>query len=112
MEALYRPNQDEYFEAGNAGASKTEKVESQRLKIGSLVMIKGKPCKVSDVKSIKNGKHGAAKVILTGRDILTARVYEHSFHAGDMVDAPIVDRTEYQLLNIDGHFLTLLAPNG
>ena len=89
-----------------------EKTDTNRLKVGSLVMIKGNPCKVTDVSTAKPGKHGSAKVILKGKDILTAKVYECTFHAGDMVDAPIVKRTEYTLLNIDDEVLQLLDANG
>ena len=91
---------DEEFEVGDAGASQVEKVESQRLKNGSLVMIKDFPCKVTEVSTAKPGKHGSAKVILKGKDILTAKVYDCTYHSGDMVDAPIVKRDEYQLLEI------------
>lgn len=89
-----------------------EKVESQRLKNGSLVMIKGNPCKVTEVSTAKPGKHGSAKVILKGRDILTSKVYECTYHSGDMVDAPIVNRNEYTLLNIDESALELLTAEG
>lgn len=64
---------DEEFEQTDAGASKTEKVESQRLKNGSLVMMKGNPCKVTEVSTAKPGKHGSAKVICKGKDILTGK---------------------------------------
>merc|ERR1712037_956309 len=103
---------DEEFENTDTGASKTEKVESQRLKNGSLVMMKGYPCKVTEVSTAKPGKHGSAKVILKGKDILTAKIYECTYHAGDMVDAPIVKRNEYTLLNIDDTTLELLDGNG
>lgn len=103
---------DEQFEVTDAGASKCEKTDSNRLKNGSLVMIKGNPCKVTDVSTAKPGKHGSAKVILKGKDILTQKVYECTFHAGDMVDAPIVTRKEYTLLNIDDTTLELLDGNG
>lgn len=89
-----------------------EKTDSNRLKNGSLVMIKGNPCKVTDVSTAKPGKHGSAKVILKGKDILTQKVYECTYHAGDMVDAPIVKRVEYTLLNIDDNQLELLDANG
>merc|ERR1712153_146736 len=104
---------DEEFENTDAGASQTEKVESQRLKPGSLVMIKGNPCKVTDVSTAKPGKHGSAKVILKGKDILTDKVYDCTFHAGDMVDAPLVKRVEYTLLNVEeGGELSLLDGAG
>jgi translation initiation factor 5A len=89
-----------------------EKTDSNRLKPGSLVMIKGNPCKVTEVSTAKPGKHGSAKVILKGKDILTSKVYECTYHAGDMVDAPIVKRQEYNLLNIDDETLELLTPEG
>merc|ERR1740123_2723088 len=103
---------DETFENTDAGASMCDKVESNRLKNGSLVMIKGNPCKVTEVSTAKPGKHGSAKVILKGKDILTSKVYECTYHAGDMVDAPIVNRQEYTLLNIDDTTLELLDPQG
>ena len=43
---------------------------------------------------------------------MTAKIYECTFHAGDMVDAPIVKRVEYTLLNIDDESLQLLDANG
>ena len=89
-----------------------EKTDTNRLKPGSLVMIKGNPCKVTEVSTAKPGKHGSAKVILKGKDILTAKAYDCTFHAGDMVDAPIVKRVEYTLLNIDDDALELLDANG
>ena len=103
---------DEDFENTDAGASRTEKVESQRLKNGSLVMMKGNPCKVTEVSTAKPGKHGSAKVITKGKDILTGKQYECTFHSGDMIDAPITVRTEYVLLNIDDNVLDLLTKEG
>ena len=105
-------DQDETFEITDAGANQCEKTDSNRLKPGSLIMVKGFPCKVTETTTAKPGKHGSAKVILKGRDILTAKVYECTFHAGDMVDAPIVKRSEYTLLNIDDGFLELLTSDG
>ena len=89
-----------------------EKTDTNRLKNGSLIMIKGNPCKVTEVSTAKPGKHGSAKVILKGKDILTSKVYECTYHAGDMVDAPIVKRVEYTLLNIDDTTLQLLTQEG
>ena len=105
-------DEDETFEVTDAGSSMCEKTDTNRLKNGSLVMIKGNPCKVTEVSTAKPGKHGSAKVILKGKDILTQRVYECTFHAGDMVDAPIVKRNEYTLLNIEDNNLQLLDANG
>jgi translation initiation factor 5A len=103
---------DETFEITDAGSSMCEKTDTNRLKNGSLIMIKGFPCKVTDVTTAKPGKHGSAKVILKGKDILSDKIYECTYHAGDMVDAPIVKRIEYTLLNIDDTTLELLDEKG
>ena len=103
---------NEAFETGEAGASQTELVESQKLKIGSPVMVKGFPCKVTEVSTAKPGKHGSAKVILKGRDILTAKVYEATFHSGDMIPAPIIIRDEFVLLNLDDDNIEVLDKQG
>merc|ERR1712100_870973 len=101
-------DEDEQFENTDAGASMCEKTDTNRLKPGSLVMIKGNPCKVTDTTTAKPGKHGSAKVILKGKDILTDKVYDCTYHSGDMVDAPITKRDEFVLLNIDDDFIELL----
>ena len=49
---------------------------------------------------------------MKGKDILSNKIYECTYHAGDMVDAPIVKRIEYTLLNIDDTSLELLDGNG
>ena len=103
---------DETFEVTDAGSSMCEKTDTNRLKNGSLIMIKGNPCKVTEASTAKPGKHGSAKVILKGKDILTNKIYECTFHAGDMVDAPIVKRNEFTLLNIDDTTLELLDDKG
>ena len=103
---------DETFEVTDAGSSMCEKTDTNRLKNGSLIMIKGFPCKVTEVTTAKPGKHGSAKVIMKGKDILSNKIYECTYHAGDMVDAPIVKRVEYQLLNIDDETLELLDDKG
>lgn len=75
-------------------------------------MIKGNPCKVTEVSTAKPGKHGSAKVILKGKDILTAKVYEATFHSGDMIPAPLIERNEYVLMNLDEDTLEVLDKNG
>ena len=104
--------EDEQFEKTDAGASMTEPTNTSRLKPGSLVMMKGFPCKVTEVNTAKPGKHGSAKVITKGKDIFTGKTYECTFHAGDDTPAPITSRDEYTLLNIDDGALSMLDKNG
>ena len=105
--------EDYQFEQGNSGSAGIEKVQAGCLKHGSLVMIKGHPCKVVSFSTAKTGKHGAAKAMVTGIDIFTSNKYECTFSTSDNVDAPVVNRKEYNLINIDDEgFMTLMDENG
>ena len=60
------------FEFGNAGANITELKEAGRMKPGSLIIMKDLfPCKVTSFSTAKTGKHGAAKAMVTAKDIFT-----------------------------------------
>jgi len=106
--------EDDYqFESGDAGSAGIEKVSAGSLKKGDLVMIKGHPCKVVSFSTAKVGKHGSAKAMITGIDIFTSNKYECTFSTGDNVDAPLMKRIEYTLINIeDDGFVSLMDDNG
>ena len=105
---------DDYqFETGDAGSAGIEKVSAGSLKKGDLVMIKGHPCKVVSFSTAKVGKHGSAKAMITGIDIFSSSKYECTFSTGDNVDAPLVKRQEFTLINIDEDgFCSLMSDNG
>ena len=76
-------------------------------------MIKGHPCKVVSFSTAKTGKHGSAKAMITGIDIFSASKYECTFNTGDSVDAPLVVRLEYTLINIDDEgYCSLMNDSG
>lgn len=106
--------EDEYhFEQGDSGSAGIEKIQAGCLKIGSLVMIKGHPCKVVSFSTAKTGKHGAAKAMVTGIDIFSSNKYECTFSTGENVDAPVVQRKEYTLNFIDDEgFMSLMNESG
>ena len=105
--------EDYTFEQGDSGSAGVEKIQANCLKLGSLVMIKGHPCKVVSFSTAKTGKHGAAKAMVTGIDIFTAQKYECTFSTGDMVDAPVVTKTDYSLINIDEDgYMSLMNDRG
>jgi translation initiation factor 5A len=104
---------DYQFEAGDAGSAGIEKVSAGSLKKGDLVMIKGHPCKVVSFSTAKTGKHGSAKAMVSGIDIFTSNKYECTFSTGDNVDAPVMKRLEYTLVNIeDDGFVALMNDAG
>lgn len=92
---------EEDFSQGDSGSLGVENVQAGSLKKGSLVMIKGHPCKVVSFSTAKTGKHGSAKAMVTGVDIFTSNKYECTFSTGENVPAPTLTRTEYSLINID-----------
>ena len=92
------------------GASLYEKTDTTKLKHGSLIMIKGHPCKILDINIAKR-KPGTqtAKVTVKGRDILTHKHHDCHFHTGDMVDTPIIKKVEFTLLSIEEDGALLLV---
>jgi translation initiation factor 5A len=105
--------EDYQFEQGDSGSAGIEKIQAGSLKIGSLVMIKGHPCKVVSFSTAKTGKHGAAKAMVTGIDIFSSNKYECTFSTGENVDAPVVERKEYTLNFIDDEgFMALMNESG
>ena len=102
------------FEITDSGATITNLVEAGRLKNGSPVMIKDHPCRVTDFSTAKPGKHGSAKAMVGGKDVFTDKMYTESFGTGDMIPAPILEKTEYTLINMDEDdgTLTLMDTQG
>jgi translation initiation factor 5A len=101
------------FQHTDAGATGMEKTYAGSLHKGDLVMIKGHPCRVVSFSTAKTGKHGSAKAMISGIDVFTSNKYECTFSTSDNVDAPVIKRLEYNLINIeDDGFVTLLNEQG
>ena len=66
---------EEFAATGDAGAL-VYPLQCSQLRKGGYVMMKGKPCKIVDMSTSKTGKHGHAKVNMTGIDIFDGRKYE------------------------------------
>lgn len=96
------------FAGANAGAALTFPVQANQLKQGGYIVIDGHPSKITSIAKSKPGKHGHAKVVVTGVDIFTGKKHETGGPAGHSMDVPVVTRASYMLLNVgrDG-FLTL-----
>ena len=67
---------DETFESTDSGSSHTYPMEGGQIRKGGYIMIKGRPCKVSDVSTSKTGKHGHAKCHFVAIDIFTGKKME------------------------------------
>ncbi|KAL7412199.1 eukaryotic translation initiation factor 5A [Mrakia frigida] len=103
---------DHDFVGGSAGASNTFPIQCSALRKGAHVVIKGRPCKIIDMSTSKTGKHGHAKVHLIATDIFTFKKLEDISPSTHNMEAPIVIRQEFQLINVDDGFLNLMNDEG
>ena len=103
---------DEHFECADAGAADTIPCQAGDLKKGDFVCIRGRPTKIVEMETFKNGKHGSAKCSITGEDLFTFKKYELVCPASYPMPCPIVTKSELQLIDIsDEGELTLLDEN-
>ncbi|KAK7904456.1 hypothetical protein WMY93_017063 [Mugilogobius chulae] len=80
------------FESGDSGASETYPQQCSALR--------------------KNGHHGHAKVHLTGIDIFTGKKVEDICPSTHNMNVPNVSRKDYQLVNLDDGYMSLLDDGG
>ena len=75
-------------------------------------MIKGRPCKVINISVSKTGKHGHAKCNFTATDIFTGKKLEDMVPSTHGTTVPIVNRSDWEVIDIDGDELTLMDEGG
>ena len=92
--------------------SATIPTQSSSLRVGGYIMIQQYPCKIINMTTNKTGKHGSAKVHFTGIDIFTEQKHDFMTSSTKNVDVPIVERKDYQLIDIDGDVVTYLNDKG
>jgi len=102
------------FETAAAGASLVYPAQAGSLRKGGHVMLKGKPCKITEISISKTGKHGHAKAHIVGNCIFTDKKCEDLCPSSHNMEVPFVERIEYQLLDLDADSgsVSVLLPNG
>uniref|UniRef100_A0A7S4AIT3 Eukaryotic translation initiation factor 5A n=1 Tax=Pseudo-nitzschia australis TaxID=44445 RepID=A0A7S4AIT3_9STRA len=76
------------------------------------MMIKGKPCKILSISVSKTGKHGHAKCNFLAVDIFTGKKLEDMIPSTHGTTVPIVNRADWEIINIDDDELTLMDEAG
>ncbi len=83
-------------------------VNVRDIKAGKFIMIDGFPSKVVDVSSSKPGKHGSAKVQITGIGIFDGQKRMLFSHSGEDVEAPLLERKRGQVISVNGDSMVVM----
>lgn len=75
---------------------------------GSYMLFENIPCKVVDVQVSKTGKHGHAKVRITGIGLIDDKKRMAVMPGHDMVEVPIVEKRSAQVLSISGELANVM----
>lgn len=78
------------------------------LKEGSYIVIDGEPCKVVEVEKSKPGKHGSAKVRLTGIAVFTGSKKTVIGTVDTHIEVPIIDKRAAQILSATSNSVQLM----
>jgi translation initiation factor 5A len=72
------------------------------LKEGKYVLIEDIPCRVVEIESSKSGKHGAAKMRITGIGVFDGQKKVFLCPGDSDVEVPIIERKNVQIMSVNG----------
>ena len=78
------------------------------LKEGKYVIIEGIPCKIVGIDSSKPGKHGAAKMRVTGIGVFDGQKKQLLVPSDADVEVPIIERQTAQIVAVNGNTAQLM----
>lgn len=80
----------------------------KELKEGKYVLIEDIPCKIVNIDSSKPGKHGAAKMRITGIGVFDGQKKQLLIPSDADVEVPIIERQTAQIVSINGNTVQLM----
>jgi len=88
----------------------SEKIFSsaKELKEGKYVIIEDIPCRIVNIDSSKPGKHGAAKMRVTGIGIFDGQKKQLLVPSDADIEVPIIDRQNAQIVAVNGKTVQLM----
>jgi len=86
----------------------TKPVSIGTMKKGNFIVIDGVACKVGDIQTSRPGKHGHAKIRLTGTGLIDGKKRILMAPGHDHVDTPIIEKKNAQVLSISGNTANIM----
>ncbi len=81
---------------------------AKELKEGKYVIIEDIPCRIVNIDSSKPGKHGAAKMRVTGIGIFDGQKKQLLAPSDADVEVPIIERQTAQIVSVNGNTVQLM----
>lgn len=81
---------------------------AKELKEGKYVIIEDIPCRIVNIDSSKPGKHGAAKMRVTGIGVFDGQKKQLLVPSDADVEVPIIDRQTAQIVAVNGNTAQLM----
>jgi len=79
---------------------------------GVFVIMKDNPCKVSELKISKTGKHGSSKANMVGYDIITNKKYQETVPGHATMFGFEPKKMEYEVVDIADGQITAMTADG
>jgi translation initiation factor 5A len=83
---------------------------AKELKIGKFVVIDDVPCKVVEIQSSAPGKHGSAKMRVTGIGIFDGSKHTLLKPSDGDIEIPVVERKIGQAISVSGDSAQIMDP--
>ncbi len=100
------------FEQDKQKYSEIEFKQAGSIRKNDFCMISDHPCKIIQLAVSKPGKHGSAKVCMTGFDIFTGKKIETIYGTSETVMVPVVKKCELEVADIsEDNFVSLVLSN-